>query len=86
MQTELMTTLSPNNRGLISVWPALLMEMKTPHWHGQNIYLCVYVRLHCLPKTLLIIIFRVKHLVCYVLCLGFSFLFKFSFKCVFVTL
>ena len=50
MQTELMTTLSPNNRGLISVWPALLMETKTPHGHGRHICVSVCV-CACLPLS-----------------------------------
>lgn len=36
MQTELMTTLGTNNRGLISVWPAVVMETKTPRGHGRR--------------------------------------------------
>lgn len=68
MQTELMTTLSPNNRGLISVWPAVLMEMKTPHWHEQHICLCVCVCLYCLPQTSLIIIIRRIKLLFYECC------------------
>lgn len=59
MQTELMTTVSPNNRGLISVWPPGVAEdspwARTAHLclRGSILALSVQVKLNVMCLTFL---------------------------------